>query len=480
MTDFSFDAHFVAPGAEATPITALFSDDVSAWTKTAPAVHAGWVAATDFQASGGQVCLLAGDGGHLERVLFGLGPKPPADQADDPDRHWFWADLASKLPRGTYVIESPLSPGEAGGACLAFGLGGYTFKRFKSKGEAASGDTPKVQLVWPEAVNQGEILALGEATYLCRDLINTPPNHMGPAQLSAAAERVALDHGADIRTVVGDALLSENYPAIHAVGRASDQAPRLIDLTWGPEDAPKVTLVGKGVCFDTGGLDLKPASGMKLMKKDMGGAAHVLGIAHILMALNLTIRLRVLIPAVENSVSGNAMRPLDVVESRAGKSIEISNTDAEGRVILADALTLALEDNPALILDFATLTGAARVALGAELPALFVNDDHLAADILSAGTAVSDPLWRMPLWPGYRAMVDAKTADLDNAPEGGLAGAITAALFLESFVGRGPDAPPWAHVDVMAWNNRKRLGRPVGGEAMGMRAMATMIRNRFG
>ncbi|MEK9725322.1 MAG: leucyl aminopeptidase family protein, partial [Rhodospirillaceae bacterium] len=314
-------------------------------------------------------------------------------------------------------------------------------------------------------------------TGLIRDLINTPAVDMGPDGLAAAAAKVAKAHRARIKVIVGNDLLKKNYPAVHAVGRAHDRAPRLIDITWGNARAPKVTLVGKGVCFDTGGLDIKSAAGMRLMKKDMGGAAHVLGAAAWIMAAKLKVRLRVLIPAVENSIAGNAMRPGDVVPTRKGLTIEIGNTDAEGRVILSDALAEAAIEKPELIVDFATLTGAARVALGPELPALFCTDDRLADDLLAAGTAATDPFWRMPLWAGYDRLVDGKVADVNNAPEGGHGGAITAALFLQRFV--EPDVP-WAHIDLMAWNGSNRPGRPEGGEAMGLRALCGMLANRYG
>jgi len=314
-----------------------------------------------------------------------------------------------------------------------------------------------------------------------RDLINTPASDMGPAQLANAARAVAKQRKAKLSVTVGDALLEKGYPAIHAVGRASAQAPRLLDMNWGAKDAPRVTLVGKGVCFDSGGLDLKSSSNMKLMKKDMGGAALVLGLAAMIMDAGLPVRLRVLIPAVENSVDGSAMRPLDVVPTRKGLTIEIGNTAAEGRAILADALAEAVTDAPELIIDCATLTGAARVALGTEVPALFCNDDEMAAGILANSALVSDPLWRLPLWQGYKSQVDGKVADVTNAPEGGYGGAITAALFLERFVqpAKG-EAPSWAHIDMMAWNLSSRAGRPEGGEAMAMRALFAYLQERFG
>ncbi|MBF0391146.1 MAG: leucyl aminopeptidase family protein, partial [Alphaproteobacteria bacterium] len=314
-------------------------------------------------------------------------------------------------------------------------------------------------------------------TILVRDLINAPASHMGPEELAAAAQDLAARHAARCRVVVGEALLNENWPAVHAVGRASDRAPRLIDLRWGDEQAPRVTLVGKGVCFDSGGLDIKPSSGMKLMKKDMGGAAHALGLAHMVMAANLPVRLRVLIPAVENAVSGRAMRPLDVIGTRKGTTVEIGNTDAEGRLILCDALAEADGEKPALLLDMATLTGAARVALGTELPALFSNDDKLAEDILRHGRRTRDPLWRLPLWAGYRRQLDSKVADLSSISDSPFAGAVTAALFLQDFVS---PTTPWAHIDMMAWNGAARPGRPEGGEAMCLRALFALIAGRHG
>ena len=319
---------------------------------------------------------------------------------------------------------------------------------------------------------------MARATFLVRDLINTPASDMGPADLAESAKAAADDGGATIRILVGEELLEKGFPAIHAAGRAAapDRAPRLIDFTWGDGGSPKVTLVGKGVCFDSGGLDLKPAANMKLMKKDMGGGAHVLGLASMIMDAKLPVRLRVLIPAVENSVSGNALRPLDVVPTRKGISIEIGHTDAEGRVILADALFEASSDEPDLIVDFATLTGAARVALGAELPAFYTNDDNVAKALDKHGTDLSDPLWHMPLFEPYRRLIDGKVADITNSADTPLGGSITAALFLQEFV--EPEIP-WLHIDLMAWNTSSRPGRPEGGEAMGMRAVYALIAERF-
>ncbi len=336
---------------------------------------------------------------------------------------------------------------------------------------------PGKKLAWPTGANAGRVKRLAEATFLVRDLVNLPANDLGPAELETAAVAIAGRHGAKTRVVRGDELLKENYPAIHAVGRASARAPRLVDLTWGDPKHPKVTLVGKGVCFDSGGLDLKPSSNMLLMKKDMGGAAHVLGLAHAVMDAKLAVRLRVLVAAVENSVSGDAFRPLDVLSSRKGLTIEVGNTDAEGRLILCDALADACDETPELLLDFATLTGAARVALGTDLPALFCNDDALAEQILDAGTEARDPLWRLPLWSDYDRYLDSKVADLSNTGSTGFGGAITAALFLQRFVTGGT---PWAHVDLMAWNSDSRAGRPKGGEAMALRAFYGMLERRYG
>jgi len=377
---------------------------------------------------------------------------------------------AARPPAGPYRIDGALPPPAAGRAALGWALGTYAFARYREPRNAFA------TLVWPEGCDRDAVERAAGATFLVRDLINTPASDLGPGQLADAAMTLASGHGADCRVIAGDDLLAEGFPAIHAVGRASSRAPRLVDLVWGAAAAPKVTLVGKGVCFDTGGLDLKPAGPMKLMKKDMGGAAHALGLGHMVMAAGLPVRLRILIPAVENSVSGNALRPLDVVTTRRKLTVEIGNTDAEGRVILADALAEASTETPALIVDFATLTGAARVALGTGLPALFCNDDALAEALLANGRAVDDPLWRMPLWKPYRDLIDSKVADLTNAAEGGHGGAITAALFLEEFVDAGI---PWAHFDLMAWNTKSKPGRPEGGEAAAMRALFAYLAERF-
>jgi len=455
-----------------TPVTVLHEHDLEGWLETARPESGVWVRRMAFKAKAATVCLIPGEDGSIERVLAGMGSKDVAA-----DEIWDWAEICQKLPGGTYQIDE-----EQGAwntrvlekAALGWALSAYRFDHYKTSSEDDARE--QAVLVWPESCDRRTIVATRDAICLVRDLINTPAQDMGPEELADAAVELANKFDGECRVVTGRALLEENYPGIHAVGRASDREPRLVDLVWGDPSAPKLTLVGKGVCFDSGGLDLKSASGMKLMKKDMGGAAHVLGLASMVMATGLPVRLRVLIPAVENSVSGNAMRPLDVITMRNGKTVEIGNTDAEGRVVLADALAAGVEEHPDLIIDCATLTGAARVALGAEIPALFSNDDALAEATLREAVEEVDPLWRLPLWPGYRKQVEGATGDLTNAPEGGYAGAITAALFLESFVGENV---PWMHLDLMAWNLRSRPGRPEGGEAMGLRALFSLMRKRY-
>ncbi len=445
----------------AIPLHAVSKDKLAEWKSGLPGPAKAWVESTGFEAGSGKVCLIPGMDGKLAGAAIGTSAT---------DGMWSFGNGSRDLPKGTYELTTALSAEDANRAALAWGLGAYAFDRYK---EAAA---PQASLVWPKASTKDDVQAMLDGILLARDLINTPTEDMGPAELAEAAGDLARRHNAGFSTIVGDDLLKNNYPAIHAIGRASTEAPRLIDIVWGDADAPKLTLCGKGVCFDTGGLDIKPASGMKNMKKDMGGGANILALANAIMAAGLKVRLRVLIPAVENAIAGNAVRPLDVIRARSGKTIEIGNTDAEGRVILADALAEASSEKPDLLIDFATLTGAARVALGADLPALFCNDDVLADQLLKDGLRVQDPMWRLPLWPGYRKMIDAKTADITNAPEGGFAGAITAALFLQEFV--GPNIP-WAHVDMIAWNQSNRPGRPEGGEAQTVRACFETIKARF-
>lgn len=420
-----------------------------------------WVESSGFAAKAGQHLLVPEKDGGLWAVLVGVAKGEVV---------WHCARLPTALPRGRYAFADCTSAEEANELCLGWGLGTYHFDRYKK------GKRIEAALVWPAAADKVRVSALIEAAKLGRDLINTPAEDMGPDALAAAARAVATEAGASFKEIVGDALLKQNYPSIHAVGRASSRAPRLIDFTWGDPKAPKVTLVGKGVCFDTGGLDIKPADAMKLMKKDMGGAACVLAIAKAVMRLELPIRLRVLIPAVENSISSNAFRPLDVLATRKGLTVEVGNTDAEGRLVLSDALTEADSEKPALILDMATLTGAARIALGTDLPALFSSSDEVAEQLLAASARVGDPFWRLPLHKPYRRMIDSKVADLCNVSNGSYAGAITAALFLQEFVS---PKTPWVHIDTMAFNLEALPGRPYGGEVLGMRAILDYLERRF-
>jgi len=452
-------------GAGGIPIVAVTSESFGAWKQGQTGAVAAWLSATGFNGEAGKTALIPGPEGHLSMVLQGVA-------ADD--ALWAFGGLPDSLPEGTYRLgfDSESLFGKGAGTRLALGwaLGSYGFTRYKAAKRKPA------QLVWPESADRTVVAALAQGLKLARDLVNTPAEDMGPAELAAAAVKLAEAHGAKIRQIVGDDLLAENYPTIHAVGRGSARAPRLIDITWGDPTAPKLTLVGKGVCFDSGGLDIKSASGMKMMKKDMGGAATLLGLAHAIMATGLEVRLRVLVPAVENAISGTAFRPMDIFKTRKGLTVEIGNTDAEGRLILCDALAEAATEEPALIIDMATLTGAARVALGPELPVLFSNDDAVADAILAAGTAEADPLWRLPLWKPYRKYLDSKIADINNASDSGFAGAITAALYLQEFVG---PKQPWVHIDTYAWNAASRAGRPEGGEGLALRALYRMIQERF-
>ncbi|MGE5271898.1 MAG: leucyl aminopeptidase family protein [Thiohalocapsa sp.] len=450
--------------ARAVPLRAVSKAGLPAWLESAPARERDWVMATGFTGEAGKLALVPDKTGALARVLVGM--------AEGEAAMWAFAGLSDSLPEGSYRIETVPEGSDASHVALGWALGSYAFTRYREPKTRQN-----ARLAWPAGADRGLVERLAGGAFLARDLVNTPASDMGPAELAESAVAVANKAGARHRVIEGEALLAENYPTIHAVGRASSRAPRLVDILWGDEAAPKVTLVGKGVCFDTGGLDLKSASGMLMMKKDMAGAAIMLGLGQAIMQAGLNVRLRMLLPCVENAVSGNAMRPRDIVRTRKGLTVEIGNTDAEGRLILCDALAEASTENPALLLDAATLTGAARVALGPELPALFCNDDALAAALVAAGAAEDDPLWRMPLWRGYRRLLDSKIADLNNVSDGPHAGAITAALYLQEFVGAGI---PWAHLDVMAWNNRARPGRPEGAEAQTLRALYAHIAGQFG
>jgi len=450
---------FCRPSKTAIPIHAVSKAGLKKWLSRQSATVKKWVTSSDFKADPGTHLTLAGKDGALAGVVLGVNANFDM---------WDYGGLAKTLPPGKYALTADLGAEESTRAAIAFGLGVYQFTRYKSESE-----TIKVQLAWPKDCDQAAARQTVEAAALVRDLINHPAEDMGPSEMEAQFRALARKHKATVSVIKGNDLLKKNYPAIHAIGRACDDAPRLLDMRWGRRTDPKITLVGKGVCFDTGGLDIKTAAGMKTMKKDMGGAAHVLGVAHMLMAAKAPIRLRVMIPAVENNIDGNAIRPLDVIKTRSGKTIEIGNTDAEGRVILSDALYEASTEKPEFILDFATLTGAARVALGTELPALFCSDDAWAERVLNAGKIEQDQLWRMPLWAPYKKLIRGKTADITNAPDQPFGGAITAALFLQEFVGQSP----WGHIDVMAWNQAPQPGRPEGGEAMGMRAVGRAIQD---
>jgi leucyl aminopeptidase len=454
--------HLIAPRSGAVPLTPVTEDGLASVLGRLDEPQRRWVESTRYLGEPGKLVLLPDAAGRLARVLIGVRPG---------EELWGLASLPDALPPGAYALEGDIPAPAASRYALGWALGCYSFTRYKPR------DRGWADLVWPAAADHGLVERLARGIALARDLINTPAEDMGPPELAAAAEAVAARNGARYRVITGDALLTENYPMIHAVGRAAAKPPCLIDFTWGDAAAPKVTLVGKGVCFDTGGLDLKPSGGMRLMKKDMGGAATLLGLASAIMEARLPLRLRVLIPAVENAVSANAFRPLDIIKTRKGMTVEIGNTDAEGRLILCDALHEACAEKPALLVDMATLTGAARTALGPELPALFANDDKLAEELLASGTAEGDPLWRLPLWRPYRQMIVSPIADLNNVSESGFAGAITAALYLDAFVTPGT---PWAHIDTYAWNQKSRPGRPEGGEALGLRALYNLIERRFG
>jgi len=452
------------PDGQTITLGAVSKDGFAAWLKKQSKRNGAWISASDFTGAPGAALLLptGGGGNAIEKGLVGV---------DGDSDIWSWAAAAGSLPPGRYTLDKSIKDDAAAGAALGWALGNYRFDRYKKASRKVS------KLVLTRAMRDGGADNMAESIYLVRDLINTPASDMGPGELATAAQALARAFKGRCKITVGDDLLRDNYPMIHAVGRASSRAPRLIDLTWGKARDPRVTIVGKGVCFDSGGLDLKPAGSMLMMKKDMGGAAHALGLARMVMASGLPVRLRVLVPAVENSVSGDAFRPLDILKSRGGKTVEIGNTDAEGRLVLADALSEALTDKPEILLDFATLTGAARVALGPDLPAMFCNDNRLADDLFKAGQQVDDPVWRMPLWQPYRKLIDSPVADINNAGSIPQGGAITAALFLHEFVG---DSVPWAHFDIFGWNQGQGLGRQKGAEAMVIRAAFAVIAKRFG
>ena len=453
---------FTSSARSAAALLLLREDAVPRWLRDAPAVQRRWLQQSGFKGSAGELALLPETDAANAVFVF-------ADDGSTDDL-WRLASLPLRLPEGTWCTEG-LPAAVADRLALAWGLGAYQFKRYRKAERAPA------TLVWPAGADRGAVQRTVDAATLARDLINTPAQDLGPSALARAATTMARRHRMRARVIAGAALLRNGYGLIHAVGRAAADAPRLIDLTWGEARNPKVTLVGKGVCFDTGGLDMKSADGMKLMKKDMGGAAHALALAQMIVQAKLPVRLRVLVPAVENSIAGNALRPLDVIASKKGLTVEIGNTDAEGRLILADAMAEACREKPALLIDLATLTGAARVALGPDLPALFVNDDALAAELLAHGAREADPLWRMPLWSPYRKRLKSSVADLNNVADGTMAGAVNAALFLQEFVA---DGVPWIHLDLFGWNPWAAPGKPVGAQAQALRALYALIAARFG
>jgi leucyl aminopeptidase len=420
-----------------------------------------FVRAAGYEPKPGRYLAMPAADGKLVGILFGL------ENADEPAKDLFRpGQLSTLLPPGAYRFAN--APHDARLAALAFALGAYQFARYRKA------EPRNMRLILPDGVDGDDLTRIVEGVTLARDLINTPSNDMGPAELEDAARALAKQHGATVEVTTGDAL-AKQFPLVHAVGAGSAREPRLIDLTWGKNSDPKITLVGKGVCFDTGGLDIKPDTGMLNMKKDMAGGATALALAHMVMARKLKVRLRVIIPAVENSISDTAFRPRDIYKSRKGISVEIGNTDAEGRLILADALTLADADEPALVVDFATLTGAARVALGPDVPAAFTDDDALAAELARCAASENDPLWRMPLWRPYEPMLDSKVADTNNVSSGGQGGAITAALFLRKFV----TAKSWLHLDIFAWTLTAKPGRPEGAELQSARALYALLCARY-
>ena len=448
------------------PIDLVDKAGLDRWLAEQPEPARRWVRSSEFQARPHTRCLVPDSRHEVGSVLAGV-----SDRTDP----WCCADLPVALPTRRFRIRTTLEPADLERVAVGWGLGAYRFERFRGREEQEEGKRGRATL----CVDGETALRANrqiEAIALVRDLINTPAGDLLPGDLHDAARALAARFGAECTCIAGDDLLANGYPAIHAVGRASAEPPRLIDLRWGDPAAPRVTLAGKGVCFDSGGLDLKSASGMRLMKKDMGGAAHALGLARLAMDAELPVRLRVLVPAVENAVSGNAYRPGDVLATRAGLTVEVDNTDAEGRIVLCDALTEAAREEPDVLIDFATLTGAARVALGPDLAALFSNDDELARGLARHSEEVRDPLWRLPLHRPYDDLLKSRIADIVNFASTPHAGAITAALFLQRFV---PDAVPWAHFDIMAWNPQARPGRPIGGEAMAFRATWAWLEERY-
>lgn len=444
--------------SEGTPLTIFASSDFNAWQQKQTTVIQNWLSAISFEGKG--VLLVPNfTDGKLEQVVF---------FTQSTESLWACGDLASLLPDGTYLLTNDKDTSKL--IATSFALGCYDFAPYKQS------KTQSVKLAIADKTVFDEVVTYVKGVSIVRDLVNMPAGDMMPQHMAEFMSDMADEFSGTFSQIVGDELLEQNYPTIHAVGRASVNKPRLLDLRWGDENAPKVTLVGKGVCFDSGGLDLKPASGMRLMKKDMGGAAHVLGLAHMIMAFKLPVNLRVMIPAVENAVSDNALRPGDVIKTRKGITVEIDNTDAEGRLVLCDALAEAVNDNPDTLIDFATLTGACRIALGTELPGFFSDDKALVSGLEAAAKDVQDPVWHLPLYQDYKDLLNSTVADMTNCAPGPFGGAITAALYLQEFV---DDSISWVHFDVMAWNLRKLPGRPIGGEAFGVRAVLKYLQDKY-
>ena len=441
------------------PFYCVRGEDFDAWRKLQLPAIGQWLDAQKYTASSGTLMLLPGDDG-IASAVIGIGNRL------DP---FTYAHAPYALPPGDWTLASELDHAAHQALVLGWGLGSYRFRRYKTPLRE-----PAMLAIGDQA--DAETLDVLGACVRVRDLVNTPTEDMGPDELEGTVRTIASRHGATVEVVAGKALIAQNYPAIYAVGRASHRAPRLIRMEWGDADAPHVSLIGKGVCFDTGGLNIKASAGMRNMKKDMGGAAHAIALAELIMARGLPVRLSLYVAAVENAIGPDALRPGEVIATRKGVSVEIDNTDAEGRLVLCDALTRAAEDKPALLLDFATLTGAARIALGPDLPALYANDDALANDWLAAGQREFDPLWRMPLWRPYLRYLTSGIADIANGSSSPMAGSVTAALYLERFV---PEGQKWAHVDVYSWNDSDRPGRPAGGEAQGLRAAFAMLKARY-
>ncbi len=442
-----------------TPIHVVLKSKFAAWLLKQDNHVKNWLESSGFRPEPGMTSLIPDAKSKLSFVLH---------CAADTNQFWSVGSLPVSLPEGVYAFQETEKNLEQ--LAIVWGLGAYQFTKYKKANRKPA------QLLLTKKIDASHITNMVESIYLVRDLINTSTEHLGPSEFAAEIKKFSTKNKAQYKQIVGSALLKQNFPLIHAVGRGCDDEPRLIDLTWGNKKHPLVTLVGKGVCFDTGGLDIKNSSGMLLMKKDMGGAAHVLGLANMIIHAKLPIRLRVLIPLVENSISGNSYRPSDVITSRKGITVEIGNTDAEGRLVLADALAEAVNDKPDLLIDIATLTGAARIALGTDLPGLFCNNDKIAADMVRIAHEQSDPVWHMPLFAAYRESLNSNIADINNAGIDSYAGAITAALFLKEFVGNDT---PWMHFDLMAWNLRARPGRPQGGEAMALRALFEYLKERY-